>query len=201
MSATDVVQALTALTNYLKNVSGSQKSSYITPILAAYPNPDDAKSFALRLVIHYVGDIHQPLHTTSEVNDQFPVGDRGGNSHKIPNVSGASNLHAVWDSVLYEYTAYPNLPLSSSDYSWYTSTAATQYKNYPISSSKIHSSNFNYWAQEGLQISQDYVYAGFVEGQVPSATYQNKGEQKLFSQMNYGARRLASLVEDLYAAQ
>ena len=27
------------------------------------------KSIALRFLIHYIGDIHQPLHTTGRVND------------------------------------------------------------------------------------------------------------------------------------
>jgi hypothetical protein len=37
-------------------------------------------SFHLRLLIHYVGDIHQPLHTSSRFTSDFPDGDMGGNS-------------------------------------------------------------------------------------------------------------------------
>ena len=63
----------------------------------------DGLSYAMRLLIHYVGDIHQPLHGTARVYKQYPSGDRGGNDFPVPSKDQASNLHAVWDSVLYEF--------------------------------------------------------------------------------------------------
>lgn len=62
-----------------------------------------AKSYALRLLIHYVGDIHQPLHCSDRIDKNFPKGDLGGNLILIPGHYTAANLHAVWDSVLYQY--------------------------------------------------------------------------------------------------
>ncbi len=58
---------------------------------------------ALVMLLHLVGDIHQPLHTTNR------GGDAGGNRVMVPNVeltkeeqlygkSRWSNLHAFWDS-------------------------------------------------------------------------------------------------------
>ena len=70
----------------------------------------------MRFIIHYVGDLHQPLHSTSRVNHEFPKGDRGGNSVYLPDHEGAKNLHSVWDSVGYEYTGFANLPFSDSDW-------------------------------------------------------------------------------------
>jgi hypothetical protein len=61
----------------------------------------DGLSTAMRLLLHYAGDIHQPLHATSRVNHEYTQGDRGGNSVALPSVSGAKNLHSVWDSVVY----------------------------------------------------------------------------------------------------
>ncbi|MGL5742868.1 MAG: S1/P1 nuclease [Legionella sp.] len=37
------------------------------------------KRFALRLLIHVVGDVHQPLHAITRVSTQLPKGDMGGN--------------------------------------------------------------------------------------------------------------------------
>ena len=37
------------------------------------------KKLALRLLIHVVGDIHQPLHAVTRVSSQLPEGDLGGN--------------------------------------------------------------------------------------------------------------------------
>jgi len=77
---------------------------------------EDGLSTAMRLLIHYVGDIHQPLHATSRVDHEHPKGDRGGNDFPIPSKEGAKNLHSVWDSVIYEFTGYENLPFSAADW-------------------------------------------------------------------------------------
>ena len=36
-------------------------------------------SFNIRMLIHFTGDMHQPLHTTSRFSKDFPHGDQGGN--------------------------------------------------------------------------------------------------------------------------
>merc|ERR1712194_990437 len=71
---------------------------------------EEGASTAMRLLIHYVGDIHQPLHATSRVNHEYTSGDKGGNAFPLPAKDGANELHAVWDSVIYEYTGYPKTP-------------------------------------------------------------------------------------------
>jgi hypothetical protein len=45
----------------------------------------DALSTGMRLLMHYVGDIHQPLHATSRVDPKYPSGDRGGNDFPVPS--------------------------------------------------------------------------------------------------------------------
>jgi hypothetical protein len=57
------------------------------------------KAIALCWLIHVVGDIHQPLHSVSLFSDQYPDGDRGGNSFWIKD-RGAVNLHSYWDGLL-----------------------------------------------------------------------------------------------------
>jgi hypothetical protein len=59
--------------------------------------PPSDKALACCWLIHLVGDLHQPLHSTALVCERFPNGDRGGNS--IPTVHGR-NLHALWDGLL-----------------------------------------------------------------------------------------------------
>jgi hypothetical protein len=50
-----------------------------------------AKQEALRFLVHFVGDIHQPLHVGRRA-------DFGGNSIKVIWFKEESNLHTVWDS-------------------------------------------------------------------------------------------------------
>lgn len=75
-----------------------------------------AKSLALRLMIHYVGDLHQPLHCLSRVNPEFKAGDRGGNMFPLASHVGIKELHALWDKVLYEYPKSYKFPLTDDEW-------------------------------------------------------------------------------------
>lgn len=62
------------------------------------------KALYLRLLIHIVGDIHQPLHVGR-------LDDLGGNKIKVQWFNSPFNLHQVWDSKLIDlqqlsYTEY-----------------------------------------------------------------------------------------------
>jgi len=54
---------------------------------------DEQKAFALKFVVHLMGDIHMPLHVGAG-NDQ------GGNFCKVTYMGKAFNLHALWDEGL-----------------------------------------------------------------------------------------------------
>jgi len=150
------------------------------------------------MIVHYVGDVHQPLHSTALVDSEYPSGDRGGTSEKIPSKDGVSSLHFVWDSVLYEYTGRPNLPLNTSDWDWYTSEAARLANEYPTYSSKLDAGNFQSWADEGHQLSETIVYPDFVEGQDPDQAYIDAAMPLIEEHIMYGADRLAALMVDIY---
>ena len=108
----DVVQALDNLTKFLKgelSTSETSSNSYVSKIADKFSYTDDQKSMAVRLVIHYIGDIHQPLHSSALVDSKYPKGDAGGNFEHIPAMGTVSNLHAVWDSVFNTYTGFPTL--------------------------------------------------------------------------------------------
>ncbi|KAI0316084.1 phospholipase C/P1 nuclease domain-containing protein [Amylostereum chailletii] len=47
---------------------------------------------ALKFLIHFVGDLHQPLHLTGR--------DRGGNGDKVSWDGRVTNLHSLWDGLL-----------------------------------------------------------------------------------------------------
>lgn len=57
------------------------------------------EAYALPWILHLVGDLHQPLHTVARFTSTKgrPEHDRGGNSCFV---SGASNLHSLWDGLL-----------------------------------------------------------------------------------------------------
>lgn len=58
-----------------------------------------ARSLFLRLLIHFVGDVHQPLHAASYYSAGCPRGDYGGNQVCVRNGTGdIVTLHSVLDS-------------------------------------------------------------------------------------------------------
>jgi hypothetical protein len=60
---------------------------------------DDIKSYDVVWLEHLVGDVHQPLHSTSRFTHGHPNGDNGGNSIKFCQ-GCRDNLHAFWDDIL-----------------------------------------------------------------------------------------------------
>jgi hypothetical protein len=55
----------------------------------------DARAEALRFLVHFVADVHQPLH--AEDND-----DKGGNQVRVEIGRERTNLHRVWDADVVE---------------------------------------------------------------------------------------------------
>ena len=67
----------------------------------------------MRFLIHYLGDIHQPLHCSTRVDPDFPHGDRGGNDFPLKYHYSVDNLHSLWDAVMYEYHDSMKLPFAA----------------------------------------------------------------------------------------
>lgn len=62
-------------------------------VLADRSQPDAARLEALKFVVHFVGDVHQPLHAGYR-------DDKGGNAYQVQFQGKGTNLHSVWDSGL-----------------------------------------------------------------------------------------------------
>lgn len=55
--------------------------------------PPIERAEALKYLVHFIGDLHQPLHVADN-------SDRGGNSAQVQFFGKGSNLHQVWDGLL-----------------------------------------------------------------------------------------------------
>ncbi|MBX3691587.1 MAG: S1/P1 nuclease [Dokdonella sp.] len=64
---------------------------HYTAVLADRKRPDAERAEALRFLVHFVGDVHQPLHAGYR-------SDRGGNDHQLQFDGKGTNLHAIWDT-------------------------------------------------------------------------------------------------------
>ena len=94
----DVIQTIERLLNELKTKQFT----------------DEDELFAIRCLVHLVGDIHQPMHAG------LPD-DRGGNDVKITWFGEASNLHRVWDGDMINY-----MKLSYTEYATHLNHASKQ---------------------------------------------------------------------------
>ena len=62
-----------------------------TAILGDRRRPDAERAQALKFVVHFVGDIHQPMHAGYGH-------DKGGNDFQVQFNGRGTNLHSLWDS-------------------------------------------------------------------------------------------------------
>jgi hypothetical protein len=67
-------------------------------VLANDAAPRDERRQALRLLVHLVEDLHQPLHVGER-------GDRGGNNLQVQFFGRGTNLHRLWDQDIVEHHA------------------------------------------------------------------------------------------------
>ncbi len=67
--------------------------THYVAVLGDRTQGDAARQEALAFVVHFVGDIHQPLHAGYR-------DDKGGNTFQVQFDGMGSNLHRVWDSGL-----------------------------------------------------------------------------------------------------
>lgn len=58
--------------------------------------PPERRLLALKYVVHFVGDVHQPLHAGY-------TDDRGGNDFQLRAYGRGTNLHKLWDSALVQH--------------------------------------------------------------------------------------------------
>jgi len=159
----NVTQALDEIMMWQRGTAGYKDTfAYKTIMKHVWHGGGEAVglSTATRLMIHYVGDTHQPLHATARVDDDFPQGDRGGNSFKLKSRDGAGNLHAVWDAVIYTQEGYPVLPLNDADWSDLGTRAAGLVEKHPLSKkgSDVTSLDPHVWAMDGFKIAEDFLY-------------------------------------------
>ena len=157
---------------------------------------EDGLSTAMRLLIHYAGDVHQPLHATSRVDKEYPEGDRGGNDFPLPSKEGAKNLHAVWDSVIYEFTGYGQLPFTADDWTKNGADAQKLVAAHPIGD-EGKDLNVLDWANQSFQIAEDFVYAHIKEGDALPDDYLDQAKTYAEKQIVLGGTRLANLLMSL----
>ncbi len=147
----------------------------------------------LKLLIHIVGDIHQPLHASNRFSVNHPKGDQGGNSFQIRS-RVADNLHAYWDRGLGKFTPLQKRSATTGVRIW--QYAEEIQERYPIERFNDTSSAIG-WANEGRSIAESYVYQ-IPEGSTPSKEYHDQGIPVMEERLALAGYRLAAMLNSIY---
>lgn len=137
------------------------------------------KEFYLKLLVHFVGDLHQPLHAGRGE-------DKGGNDIQVRWFGDGSNLHRVWDSEM----------INDFDMS-YTELA---YNTDVLSKEKIRNiqkGSVLDWMYESKELA-NRVYDSAEPGEKLGYQYMYEWFPVVHDQIQRGGLRLAGILNEIY---
>ncbi|MBX9586730.1 MAG: S1/P1 nuclease [Gammaproteobacteria bacterium] len=148
----------------------------------------------LKLLIHVVGDIHQPLHAINRYSVSHPRGDHGGHSYLIRS-KVADNLHAYWDRGLGKFTPFQRRQVTTGVRIWQYAEEIEE--RYPQEQIPARDRLPIEWAYEGRAIAESYVYQ-IPEKSTPTKDYHDKGVFIMEQRLALAGYRLAAMLNSIY---
>ncbi len=142
-------------------------------------SPAEDKAFYLKLLVHLVGDLHQPMHIGQKE-------DKGGNTIQVQWFGKGTNLHRVWDTHMIEEWNMSYLELADNvDY-----LSKKQIKT-------IQKGNIIDWVNEVHKLS-NVAYASVKTGENLKYRYSYDHFGTVRTQLQKSGLRLAKLLNDIY---
>lgn len=140
----------------------------------------EEKSFYLKMLVHFVGDLHQPLHAGRGE-------DKGGNDIQVRWFGDGSNLHRVWDSEMINdfQMSYTELAHNSDELT----------KN---EIRKIQQGSVLDWMYESKKLANE-VYASVETGEKLGYEYMYEWFPVVHDQLQKGGLRLAKILNEIFA--
>ena len=163
---------------------------------------DNERAKALRFIVHYVGDIHQPLHCSTRVDRNHKHGDEGGNKFFV-NVSGNTlKLHSYWDGGLGQFPRGGGPPeFIPPPLSEIPPAVALALPGNPETNPGLQLDNpldFEMWAEESSYLSKKYAYDGLAPNATPSNSYVKNGARIARRRVAWAGYRLAALLNSVF---
>lgn len=148
--------------------------------LKSKTSTDEEKVFHLKMLIHFIGDLHQPMHVGM-------AKDKGGNDVQVRWFNDGSNLHRVWDTNMIEDY--------SMSYQELADNAAVLSK---AQLAEIKKGSTIDWMYESRAICKE-IYQSVKPGDKLSYQYRYKYFPVVRSQLQKGGIRLAVLLNDIFS--
>lgn len=146
-----------------------------------------AKALSLRLLLHVVGDLHQPLHAASRYSWDLPQGDKGGNLFNLGYNPVSTRLHGYWDN------GAGLLMSSRRDFRGQFHRQLHVLARSKTCSGKYHDLDPEHWALESHQLAVNYAYR-IKPYAKPNLAYQQQAQKIVKKQITLAACRLAALL-------
>jgi hypothetical protein len=176
----DVVKAIRACNQFIGNPSMTQSN----------------RAVFLRYLIHFVGDIHQPLHASDAISASSPSGDGGGNGFLL--TGSYNNLHSLWDAGGGFVGSTVGRPLSASGKTTISNKAAVVEAAYPYNSNAGTIEDPMIWALEGWSLAQTVAYVGITNNTTPTTDYTTAAQSVSQQRLALGGYRLADLLNTIF---
>lgn len=154
---------------------------------------DFQKSLMLRILIHTIGDIHQPMHNVGRSTLKLPHGDRGGNDFKLKGKY--NNLHKLWDSGAHLFKDH-----NRKQWATYIPNYAREITNkYPQRIlQEAPSMNPKEWSKESFTLAVGVCYQNIQPHSEPSAQYIQQAQPIIQRRLAMGGYRLANLLNSIF---
>lgn len=114
------------------------------------------RAIALCWLLHLLGDVHQPLHSSLLFSTQFPPpnGDEGGNLFLVVRGQGhfGTKLHAFWDDLLGETDTFTAIDKHAAEISRDKTLTREALKK------QLALPGFKAWADESFELAKSVVY-------------------------------------------
>jgi len=137
------------------------------------------KAFYLKLLVHLIGDLHQPMHVGRKE-------DRGGNDIQVQWFNHGTNLHRVWDSDMINHFDMT-----------YTELAGNVNEISKEQVAFLQKGTIVDWANE-TQTFAVKAYASAEVGEKLGYNYMYQNFGLVRSQLQKGGVRLAKVLNDLF---
>ncbi|OIQ39390.1 MAG: S1/P1 Nuclease [Bacteroidetes bacterium MedPE-SWsnd-G1] len=137
------------------------------------------KAFHLKMLVHLVGDLHQPMHIGLKE-------DKGGNDFKVKWFYKDSNLHRVWDSDMIDGYSMSYIELAEN--------ADRLSKNQVAA---LQQGTVVDWVNEVHELTKE-VYGSAEQGENLRYRYSYEYLETARTQMQKGGIRLAKVLNDLF---
>lgn len=163
-----------------------------TAVLKDKTQPRDKRREALIYIVHFVGDLHQPMHAAGgKVKDEQSgemVMDRGGNLVKIRLLGFETNLHSAWDGLLVDWG-----PATVDEYADYL----MGYEMRGRSVEELQRGTLADWFNESHYAAVHHAYA--IGNGTLGSEYPKKNIGIVYERLLRGGLRLRKVLEDALA--